>query len=106
MARASSSSAGTTPEKRTRTKVGSTSTRVVAKPGVKREKGYSYFVQPEKDGKISVVRMVQFQKGAKKETVGCFDAPTKREVGSGWGPMYLDKDGNVSQAKRGGAKKA
>ena len=74
----------------------------VAKVGVKKERGYLYFV--DKQGDISCATMARggkAKKGAKKVA----KAGVKKEKGYLY---FVDKKGNISRAKmaRGGRKKS
>ena len=74
----------------------------VAKVGVKKEKGYLYFV--DKNGDVSCAQMARGnKKGGKPKKVA--RAGVKKEKGFLY---FIDKDGDISCAKmvRGGAKKA
>jgi len=73
----------------------------VAKVGVKKEKGYLYFV--DKDGDVSCAVMARGSaKGGKAKKVA--KAGVKKEGGFLY---FIDKDGDISCAKmvRGGEKK-
>jgi hypothetical protein len=67
---------------------------VVAKTGVKREKGYLYFIN--KDGDVAKVQMARAGKStSKKKEVVAKSGITKKK-----GFLYfLDKNGNVGEAK-------
>ncbi|MDI6758313.1 MAG: hypothetical protein QMD94_01365 [Candidatus Omnitrophota bacterium] len=73
----------------------------VAKLGIKREKGYLYYV--DKQGDVSCAKMARGKKkgGSPKKVAKC---GIKREEGYLY---FLDKKGDVSRAKmkRGGKKK-
>ncbi len=74
----------------------------VAKVGVKREKGFLYFI--DKNGDVSKAKMARGkQKGGKPQKVA--KVGVKKEKGYLY---FLDKQGDVSQAKmvRGGKKKS
>lgn len=75
---------------------------VVAKTGVKKEKGYLYFV--DKKGDVGRAKMARAgAKGGKPEKVA--PASVKKEPGYLY---FIDKNGNVARAKMargGGAKK-
>ena len=73
----------------------------IAKLGVKREKGFLYYI--DKQGDVSCAKMARGGKkgGGSKKVAKC---GIKRKVGY---PYFLDKCGDVSAAKmkRGGKKK-
>ena len=74
----------------------------VAKVGVKREKGYLYFL--DKKGNVSRAKMAR----GKKRSGGKVEMVTKVGVHKKPGYLYfIDKQGDVSMAKmvRGGRKK-
>ena len=74
----------------------------VAKVGVKREKGYLYFL--DKKGNVSRAKMAR----GKKRSVGKVQVVAKVGVKKKSGYLYfIDKQGDVSMAKmvRGGRKK-
>ena len=76
--------------------------KVIAKTGIKREKGYLYFL--DKKGNVAKVQMKRAgKKTSKKQTVVAKEG-IKRKVGYLY---YIDKKGNVCEAKmqRGGRKK-
>ena len=76
--------------------------KVVAKTGVKREKGFLYFL--DKKGNVAKVQMKRAgQKTSKKQTTVA-KCGIKRKSGFLY---YIDKKGNVCEAKmqRGGRKK-
>ena len=74
----------------------------VAKVGVKKEKGYLYFI--DKQGDVSCAQMARGNhKGGKPKKVA--KVGIKKEAGYLY---FIDKDGDISCAKmvRGGKKKA
>jgi len=76
--------------------------KVIAKTGVKREKGYLYFL--DKKGNVAKVQMKRAGKKTNKKQIVVAKCGIKRKVGYLY---YLDKKGNVCEAKmqRGGKKK-
>jgi len=73
----------------------------VAKVGVKKEKGYLYFV--DKDGDVAAAQMARGnKKGGKAKKVA--KVGIKKQAGFLY---FIDKNGDISGAKmvRGGAKK-
>ena len=76
--------------------------KVINKAGVKREKGYLYFL--DKKGNVAKVAMKRAGKKANKKQTVVAKAGVKRKVGFLY---YIDKKGNVCEAKmqRGGRKK-
>ena len=74
----------------------------VAKVGVKKQKGYLYFV--DKQGDISAATMARGGGKAKKGSKKVAKVGVKKEKGYLY---FVDKKGNVSRAKmaRGGRKK-
>ena len=75
---------------------------VIAKTGLKREKGFLYFVN--KSGDVAKVAMKRAGKKADKKQVVVAKAGIKRKEGYLY---FVDKKGNVAEAKmqRGGKKK-
>ena len=74
----------------------------IAKVGIKREKGFLYYV--DKDGDVSCAKMARGnEKGGKPKKVA--KCGIKRKVGFLY---FVDKQGDVSSAKmqRGGKKKS
>lgn len=72
---------------------------VVAKTGVKKEKGYLYYV--DKDGDVSRTKMARGRKkGGKPEKVA--KAGIKKEKGYLY---YVDKNGNIARSKAKWSKK-
>jgi hypothetical protein len=76
--------------------------KVIAKTGVKREKGYLYFL--DKKGNVAKVQMKRAGKKTSKKQTVVAKTGIKRKVGYLY---YIDKKGNVAEAKmqRGGRKK-
>jgi hypothetical protein len=76
--------------------------KVIAKTGVKREKGFLYFL--DKKGNVAKVQMKRAGKKTSKKQTVVAKAGIKRKVGYLY---YIDKKGNVCEAKmqRGGRKK-
>ena len=76
--------------------------KVIAKTGVKREKGYLYFL--DKKGNVAKVQMKRAGKKTSKKQTVVAKAGIKRKVGYLY---YIDKKGNVCEAKmqRGRKKK-
>ena len=76
--------------------------KVVAKTGVKREKGYLYFL--DKRGNVAKVQMKRAGKKTSKKQTVVAKTGIKRKSGYLY---YIDKKGNVAEAKmqRGGRKK-
>ena len=75
---------------------------VVCKCGVKREKGYLYFMN--KHGELARVQMARAGKKSSKKQEIMHNCAIKRKPGYLY---FMDKKGNVSMAKmaRGGRKK-
>lgn len=76
--------------------------KVIAKAGVKREKGYLYFL--DKKGNVAKVQMKRAGKKTSKKQTVVAKTGIKRKVGYLY---YIDKKGNVCEAKmqRGGRRK-
>ena len=76
--------------------------KVIEKTGVKREKGYLYFL--DKKGNVAKVQMKRAGKKTNKTQTVVAKCGIKRKTGYLY---YLDKAGNVCEAKmqRGGKKK-
>ena len=76
--------------------------KVIEKTGVKREKGYLYFL--DKKGNVAKVQMKRAGKKTSKKQTVVAKTGIKRKVGYLY---YIDKKGNVCEAKmqRGGRKK-
>ena len=76
--------------------------KVISKTGIKREKGFLYFVN--KKGDVAKVAMKRAGKKANKKQTVVAKAGIKRKPGYLY---YIDKRGNVAEAKmaRGGKKK-
>jgi len=76
--------------------------KVVAKVGVKKEKGYLYFV--DKKGNVSRAKMARGKKKSKAKPQMVAKVGVKKESGYLY---FIDKKGNVAAAKmaRGGRKK-
>ncbi|MBW2976453.1 hypothetical protein KY347_03330 [Candidatus Woesearchaeota archaeon] len=76
--------------------------KVIAKTGVKREKGYLYFL--DKKGNVAKVQMKRAGRKTNKKQTVVAKAGVKRKVGYLY---YIDRKGNVCEAKmqRGGRKK-
>jgi len=76
--------------------------KVIEKTGVKREKGYLYFL--DKKGNVAKVQMKRAGKKTSKKQTVVAKVGVKRKVGFLY---YIDKKGNVCEAKmqRGGRKK-
>jgi len=76
--------------------------KVVAKTGVKKEKGYLYFV--DKKGNVARAKMARGKKKGKGKVEVVAKAGVKKEKGMLY---FIDKKGNVACAKmaRGGRKK-
>lgn len=76
--------------------------KVIEKTGVKREKGYLYFL--DKKGNVAKVQMKRAGKKTNKTQTVVAKCGIKRKIGYLY---YLDKAGNVCEAKmqRGGKKK-
>ena len=76
--------------------------KVIAKTGVKRQKGFLYFL--DKKGNVAKVAMKRAGKKANKKQTVVAKAGVKRKVGFLY---YIDKKGDVCEAKmqRGGRKK-
>jgi|TARA_Y100000294_G_scaffold177096_1_gene201407 hypothetical protein len=76
--------------------------KVVSKTGVKREKGFLYFL--DKKGNVAKVQMKRAGKKTSKKQTVVAKCGIKRKVGFLY---YIDKKGNVCEAKmqRGGRKK-
>lgn len=74
----------------------------VYKSGIKREKGFLYFV--DKKGNVCKVKMARGGKGAKSKPVVLVKAGIERKEGYLY---FIDKQGDVSNVKmsRGGRKK-
>jgi len=75
---------------------------VIAKTGVKREKGYLYFL--DKKGNVAKVQMKRAGKKTSKSQTVVAKVGVKRKSGYLY---YIDSKGNVCEAKmqRGGRKK-
>lgn len=75
---------------------------VIAKTGVKREKGYLYFL--DKKGNVAKVQMKRAGKKTSKSQTVVAKVGVKRKQGYLY---YIDSKGNVCEAKmqRGGRKK-
>ncbi len=75
---------------------------VIAKTGIKREKGFLYFL--DKKGNVAKVAMKRAGKKADKRQVVVAKTGIKRKAGYLY---FIDKKGNVAEAKmaRGGRKK-
>ena len=76
--------------------------KVIAKTGVKRQKGFLYFV--DKKGNVAKVQMARAGKRTSKKQIVVAKCSIKRKVGYLY---YIDKKGNVCEAKmvRGGKRK-
>lgn len=76
--------------------------KVVEKTGVKREKGFLYFL--DKKGNVAKVQMKRAGKKTSKKQTVVVKCGIKRKTGYLY---YIDKKGNVCEAKmqRGGRKK-
>ena len=76
--------------------------KVISKAGVKREKGYLYFL--DKKGNVAKVQMKRAGKKTSKKQIVVAKTGVKRKTGFLY---YIDKKGNVCEAKmkRGGTKK-
>jgi len=76
--------------------------KVVSKTGVKREKGFLYFL--DKRGNVAKVQMKRAGKKTNKKQTVVAKVGIKRKVGFLY---YIDKKGNVCEAKmqRGGRRK-
>lgn len=76
--------------------------KVIAKTGVKREKGFLYYV--DKKGNVARCNMKRAGKQYKKKIEVITKAGIERKAGYLY---YVDKQGNVAEAKmaRGGKKK-
>ena len=76
--------------------------KVIEKTGVKREKGYLYFL--DKRGNVAKVQMKRAGKKTSKKQTVVAKIGIKRKKGFLY---YLDKKGNVCEAKmqRGGRRK-
>lgn len=76
--------------------------KVIAKTGIKREKGFLYFVN--KKGDVAKVAMARGGKKTNKKQEIVAKCGIKRQVGYLY---YVDKKGDVCEAKmqRGGKKK-
>ena len=68
--------------------------KVVCKCGVKRKKGFLYFL--DKKGNVAKVQMARAGKKTSKKQEVVFKAGIKRKVGFLY---YLDKKGNVVETK-------
>ena len=68
--------------------------KVIAKTGIKREKGYLYFLN--KKGDVAKVQMARFGKKSNKKQTIVAKVGVKRKKGYLY---YLDKKGNVAEAK-------
>lgn len=75
---------------------------VIAKTGIKREKGFLYFL--DKKGNVAKVAMKRAGKKADKRQTVVAKTGIKRKAGYLY---FIDKKGNVAEAKmaRGGRKK-
>ena len=75
---------------------------VIAKTGIKREKGFLYFL--DKKGNVAKVAMKRAGKKADKKQTVVAKTGIKRKTGYLY---FIDKKGNVAEAKmqRGGKKK-
>ena len=76
--------------------------KVIARTGVKREKGYLYFL--DKKGNVAKVQMKRAGKKTSKSQTVVAKVGVKRKSGYLY---YIDSKGNVCEAKmqRGGRKK-
>ena len=74
--------------------------KVIAKTGIKREKGYLYFLN--KKGDVAKVAMKRAGKKANKKQIVVAKTGIKRKPGYLY---YLDKKGNVAEAKMARGKK-
>lgn len=76
--------------------------KLLAKVGIKREKGYLYFV--DKKGHVSRAKMARGRKKGKGKIQLVAKVGVKRKTGYLY---YVDKKGNVCEAKmaRGGKRK-
>ena len=68
--------------------------KVIAKTGIKREKGYLYFLN--KKGDVAKVQMARGGKKSNKKQTIVAKVGVKRKKGYLY---YLDKKGNVAEAK-------
>ena len=74
--------------------------KVIAKTGIKREKGFLYFL--DKKGNVAKVAMKRAGKKANKKQTVVAKVGVKRKSGYLY---YLDKRGNVAEAKMARGKK-
>jgi len=74
--------------------------KVIAKTGIKREKGFLYFLN--KKGDVAKVAMKRAGKKANKKQIVVAKAGVKRKPGYLY---YIDKKGNVAEAKMARGKK-
>ena len=76
--------------------------KVIAKTGVKRQKGFLYFL--DKRGNVAKVQMKRAGRKTNKKQTVVAKCSIKRKVGYLY---YLDKKGNVCEAKmqRGGKRR-